>query len=134
MRILLYIVVLVSLLFVPLEKVDVAKLLPIEAVAVYTDGGNVVLETSTKEKGIGADVHQALANLIETTPAVVYLDTARYLFVSKEAMGEVEALKAYLKPTVRVAVCDAAGKVEYAMDYLQVHGRFTPLGEWEATD
>lgn len=132
MRMLLYVVILALLFFVPLERVDVAKLLPIEAVAVYKDGGSVVLETDAGDKGRGKDAHQALQNLIEVTPAVVYLDTAEYLLVSDNAQTEAEALRMYLKPSVKVCVCMAADNVAEAADYLEVHGKLVKLRDWKA--
>ena len=68
----------------PLERLDVAKLLPIQAVAVYTEGDSVVLETDTENKGKGASIADALQDLKENTPAVVYLDTAEFLMVSEQ--------------------------------------------------
>ena len=130
MRILLYIVILAMLFLAPLERVDVAKLLPIEAVAVYTEAGAVVLETDSGDKGRGADAHQALQDLINTTPAVVYLDTAEFLLVSEAAVAEVESLRAYLKSSVKVCVCEAAEHVTDAVDYLEVHGNLPRLRDW----
>lgn len=122
MRIVLYIVILAILFFVPLERVDVAKLLPIEAVAVYMDEGNVVLETDTEHKGRGADVPQALESLKENTSTVVYLDTAKFLILSEDARLHLNALRSYLKPSVKVCIGDARGQVKNVAKYLDVHG------------
>lgn len=122
MRVVLYIVILAILFFVPLERVDVAKLLPIEAVAVYMEEGNVVFETDTEHKGRGADVAKALENLKENTPAVVYLDTAEFLIVSEDAQSHLNALRSYLKPSVKVCIGGARNHVKDAAKYLDVHG------------
>ena len=131
MRRLLYALLLVSLLFVPLNRVNVANLLPVEAVAIYVDGERVVLETDTEHTGGGKTVEEALVNLKENTPLVVYLDTAEYLLVSPDATERVESLRPHLKPSVKVCVCQAAGKVKNAVEYLQVHGDLPPLKNWK---
>ena len=133
MRFIIYIVILLLLFLAPVQRVDVAKLLPIQAVAVYLDAGEVVLETDTEDKGSGKDASQALEELKNNAPAVVYSDTAEYLLVSQEAVSSVEQLRAYLKPSVKVCVCDAAGKVKDAAKYLDVHGDLTELRHWNGT-
>ena len=127
MRMVIYIVILAILFFVPLERADVAKLLPIEAVAVYMDAGDVVFETDTEHKGRGVDVTKAIENLKENTPAVVYLDTAEFLMVSEEALSEMNALQNYLKPSVKVFVGNAMGKVKQTAKYLEIHGSLPKL-------
>ena len=120
----------IALLFVPLERVNVAQLLPIRAVAVYAEDGVVVLETDTKHLGRGETAEKALENLKVNTPNVVYLDTAEYLMVSNDTVNCVQELRDYLKPSVKVCVCDAAGRVEYAAEYLEIHGNLTKLKDF----
>lgn len=134
MRIVLYILILALLFFVPLERTDVAKLRPIEAVAIYNEGSLLVLETNTEDVGRGEDAESALQNLIENTPAVVYLDTAEYLFVSEGAIAEVDALGAYLKPSVKVCVCEVSGHVQDAVKFAEVHGNWVQLKDWNAAN
>lgn len=130
MRKALYVALLIPLLFVPLRRTNVADLLPIEAVAIYMDGNRVVLETDTQHKGVGENAEKALSELQENTPAVVYLDTVKYLLVAQDAVEQVEDLLPHLKSSVKVRMCDAAGRVEEAMKYLEIHGGFTPLKTW----
>lgn len=130
MRRVLYLVILGLLFFVPLERVDIAKLLPVEAVAVYVENGEVVLETDTQDQGRGTDAADALQKLKDTTPAVVYLDTAEFLLVSKDAVGYVEQLRNFLKPSVKVCICEASGRVKEAVKYLEVHGNLPKLRDW----
>ena len=130
MRRLLYAVILGLLFLAPCERMDVAKLLPIEAVAVYMEKGSVILETDTENKGRGSNATEALQNLKDVTPAVVYLDTAEYLLVSEEAVTCVEELRGFLKPSVKVCVCEAAGRVKTAAKYLEVHEKLPKLRDW----
>ena len=131
MRKVLYAALLIPLLFVPLNRVNIADLLPVEAVAVYADAEQIVLETDTGHKGSGETVETALAALKGNTPGVIYLDTAAYLLVDPDAVELVDSLRPYLKPSVKVCVCEAAGKVKYAVEYLQVHGDFVRLKNWK---
>ena len=131
MRWLLYIVILTSLFFAPLEREDVAKLLPIQAVAVYTENDTIVLETNTEHTGRGETVADALSDLKEKTPAVVYLDTAEYLLVDENATRFLEQLKAFLKPSVKVCVCDASNRVQIVAKYLDVHGKLPKLKDYK---
>ena len=130
MRRILYSMISAALFFAPVERMDVAKLLPIQAVAVYMDGDFVVLETDTENIGRGTDVAHALEDLKKNTPAVVYLDTAEFLLVSPGATDCVVELKHYLKPSVKVYVCDGAGRVKEKAKYVDIHGNFTKLRQW----
>ena len=131
MRKVLYAALLIPLFFVPLNRVDVADLLPIEAVAVYMEGDQVVLETDSEHKGAGENAEAALAALKENTPAVVYLDTAEYLLVASDATEQVETLRPHLKPSTKVCVCEAAGRVKEAVKYLQIHCDLPRLKTWK---
>lgn len=130
MRKVIYALLLSALFLAPVERLDVAKLLPIRAVALYMQGERVVLETDTAHLGSGVDALHALDSLKKNTPAVIYLDTAEYLLVSEAAQSYAEQLRGILKPTVKVCVCDAAGKVQEAAKYLDVHGTVTELRRW----
>ncbi len=127
MRKILYAAILILTYFAPVKRLDIAELLPVEAVAVYTDGIQVVLETDTQNIGRGGTVEQALADLKEKTSAVIYLDTAEYLLVSEDAISTLDKLSEFLKPSVKVSLIDARGKVKEASEYLRVHPDYEPL-------
>ncbi len=130
MRKILYIVILGMLFFAPLERLDIAKLLPVKAVAMYMENDQVVLETDTAYLGRGDSAISALTDLKEKTPAVVYLDTAEYLLVEQNAVEYVDMLRQELKPSVKVCVCQAAGRVKEAVEYLEVHSNLPKLQHW----
>ena len=96
------------------------------------DGDRVVLETDTAHTGAGNTAEQALASLKENTPAVVYLDTAGFLLVSKDAISQVDSLRPHLKPSVKVCVCEAKGQVKNAVSYAEVHQKLPKLKDWKA--
>lgn len=129
MRKILYIAILTLTCFAPVEPLDIAELLPVEAVAVYTDRNDIVLETDTGNIGRGATVEEALADLKTETPAVIYLDTAEYLLVSEDTLLVLEDIAKLLKPKVKVSCCDAGGRVKDAAKYLHVHPQYKMLRE-----
>ena len=131
MRVLIYGIILALLLLVPVQRLDVAKLEPVQTVAIYTEPGSVVLETDTHNIGKGNSVTTALENLEKTTPGVIYLDTAEYLLVSPGAVSYVDGLRQYLSPSVRVSMWDEKGKVDMAAKFLSVRKDLPKLKDWK---
>ncbi len=134
MRIIAYLIILALLLIAPVERLDVAKLEPVQTVAVYTEPGAVVLETDTHNVGKGQSISEALANLEETTPGVIYLDTAEYLLVAKDGEGYVNDLRAYLSPSVKVSMWDGDGEVDRAARFLSVEKHLPRLRHWKTSE
>lgn len=130
MRKLLYGLILLSVFFAPVERVDVAQLLPIRAVSLSQQGTQLLLRTDTNHLGKGKNVQDALANLQENAPAVVYLDTAQFLLVDEAAVYCLDQLIGVLKPTVRVCVCPVPEDLSAAADYLEVHGDLPKLKDY----
>ena len=125
----LYIGLLVFALSMQVDRLDVAKLEPVEAVVVYMEDGLVVLETDTEDEGRGTTVAEALADMKKNTPSVIYLDTAEYLLVAQDARGQVQQLREFLKPSVLVETY-RGGSVKKAAQYAQVHGNCQKLKDW----
>ena len=71
-------------------------------------------------------------HVLKTVPAVIYLDTAEYLLVAEDAVSYVDQLRQVLKPTVKVCVCQAAGRVKETVKYLEVHSNLPKLSQWKA--
>ena len=120
MKIILYIIIVALTLLAPVKRLDIAKLSPVEAVAVYREDGQTVLITDEENIGRGADVHEALADLKESATAIIYLDTARYLLVGKDALAEGEALCRYLRRSVKFGAYNG-GDVKEEAKYLDIH-------------
>lgn len=125
----LYIVLLMFALYAPVERLDVARLEPVEAVAVTRENGEVVMKTDTGDVGRGASVAEALADMKRNAPSVIYLDTAECLLVAENAGEDVESLGQILKPSVLVGNY-AGGDVGDAAAYIRVHGNGLKLHEW----
>ncbi|MBQ8358345.1 MAG: hypothetical protein IJX37_00320 [Oscillospiraceae bacterium] len=133
MRRILYIIILALLFLAPVERLDVAKLEPVQTVALYADENGIVLETDTDNKGRGATVDSAHEDLEQRTPGVIYLDTAEYLLVTQNAVDYVDALRKYLHPSVKVSLWDGEGSVKDAAKYLGVEKDLPKLRQWQAT-
>jgi len=120
MRVIIYIVIVVLVLSAPVERLDVAKLLPVEAVAVYKEAGKVVLMTDTEDRGQADTVEAALKDLKENALGIIYLDTADFLLVGAEAEKEAEELKRFLNGGIRVGGY-SGGDVKEEAAYLDAH-------------
>ena len=120
MRRALYVILIGAALLAPVERVDVAKLLPVEAVAVYGIGELVVIETDSGDKGEGKDSMEALANLRQNCSSIIYLDTARYLLVEEGLNEEAQKLMQEMKRSVKVEVY-RGGSVKETVKYLEAH-------------
>ena len=125
----LYSVILAFALLTPVDRLDVAKLEPVEAVVVYMEDGQVVLQTDTDDIGRGTTAAEALEDMKKNTPSVIYLDTAEYLLVAENAQGQGQQLREYLKPSVLVETY-RGGSVKKATQYAEVHGKCQKLKDW----
>ena len=130
MRKLLYIVILGLVFLAPVKRLDVAKLEPVQTVAVSREADAVMLQTDTGSTGRGETVAQAYRDLEENTPGVIYLDTAQYLLVAENAVDCVDALAQYLKPSVRVSSYSGEIDLKNAAKYLSVHSDLPKLKNW----
>ncbi len=129
MRKVLYVVILLLLMAAPVEKLDVAHLEPVEVVHLGKKGNIITMTTDTGAKGQGMTVSDALADLKENTPAVVYLDTAQYLLVSEAALDAVEESRSWLKGSVQLCLAEEPN-MEIAANYLETHGNLPTLEHW----
>ena len=120
MRVIIYIVLIALSLLVPITRLDISKLEPVEAVAITVVDDRIHLETDTGSKGVGATVKAAVTDLKENAPMVIYLDTARYLLVGEGAGTYVTALKEHLKRAVITAEY-RGGEVRKEAIYLASH-------------
>ena len=120
MRKLLYVLLISLACVAPVKRLDIAKLLPVEAVAVYMDGDAVVIQSDTENTGTGDTVEEALDNLRENTTQVIYLDTARYLLVAEGSADAASQLLPQLKKGIKVGPYNG-GNVKEEAKYLDAH-------------
>jgi len=121
MRILLYVVILAAMFFAPVDRLDIAKLEPVEAVAVYMEDGLITLQTDGEDIGRGTTAQEALADLKENALAVIYLDTADYLLIGEGAEGAAQDLRQHLRKSVQTGKYNG-GNVKEEAKFLDVHG------------
>lgn len=120
MRKILYLILIGLTFIAPVERLEIAKLEPIEAVAVEVRGEAVILKTDTDRQGRGATVEEALSDLKQNTPAVVYLDTARYLLLAENARHLQAQIAPYLRRRLEIGSY-SGGNVREELEYLQAH-------------
>lgn len=130
-RISIYILIIVLVFTAPVTRIDVGTLRPVEVVAIHQENGELILQTDTGDLGRGADVESALRDMKQKTPAVIYLDTAKYLLVDINVQHDAEALRGYLKSNVKVALfCDRID-LKYAGMYLDVQDDLMAFEDWK---
>ena len=127
----LYALILAGALLAPVEKADVAKLRPVEVLYIRKDGDAVILKTDTDDVGIGTDVTAALEDMKQTSPAIIYLDTAEYLLIGPGAQEDARALEETLKRDVELCLAEQEPDLELAADYLPAHGKLPRFSDWD---
>lgn len=130
-RIIIYVLLLALVLVVPVERMDVGKLEPVQAVWAYRENGEIVLETDTQDRGSGATVEEALADMKERCLGIIYLDTAQFLLVSEDMREQIPALGQHLKGSVALCQWDGQGRISDAAKYLAAHKIGNKLKNWK---
>ena len=129
-----YGVILVALLFAPVETMNISQLHPVQAVSVSCQWGKVVIETDTEDKGIGDTTALALENLKDTTGGIIYLDTAEYLLIGENAEDVAEDLRGVLKGNTKVCKANGVQDLPKAVEYLRIHKDLPRLKAWKRGD
>ena len=119
MKTMLYITLAALALAAPVNRADVGKLRPVEVVAVAHSEGRYTVRTDMGDRGEGSTLSEAVADLGETAPGVVYLDTAEYLLL--EDPIDMAYLTQILKPHVRICGAEPGIPLEGSGIYLDVH-------------
>lgn len=109
---------LAAALWLPDRGTDIGKLLPVELVAVRREEGVFRVETDTGQFGLGNTLEEAMADLRNAAPGVVFFDTADYLLLTRETLTE-EGLSSFFRPGVRVLLAEERIDPEEAAEYLR---------------
>lgn len=108
------------LLLSPAAKTDVGELLPVELLYIYySNEGTLCVETDTGDFGTGETLDRALSDLKATASGNIFLDTADYLVITKEAAPLLPQLWKILRPATQV--CLGAGADAGAAKFLSAH-------------
>ena len=133
-RCILYIIIAIAALSVPVERTDVSDLRPVQTVALYQTPDGYLIETDTGDQGSGGTVDAAYQNLLQTTPGVIYLDTADFLLVSENSQSRIPEIGKYLKRGVRCCVVSGQCDLEEASIFLSVHNDLPQISDWRSGD
>ena len=129
-RIILYCILLAIALAVPIKKIDISDLEPIQVVRMDKQDNNIILQTDTGDQGLGENVQQALENLKQNSAGIIYLDTAEFLAVTENAKEYIGSMKAYLKGKVLVCQWDGEGELSAVGKYMKAHKIGVRLKQW----
>lgn len=116
----------------PFARSDVAKLRPIEVVAVSLDDGKIEVDTDTDADGEGRTLEAAFENMKKTTPGDVFLDTADFLLLEPGCEPLIPGLTSYLRPGCQVCLCIGDLDMERAAAFLRSHEPGVTLQDYRA--
>lgn len=109
--------------WLPAEQKDVGDLLPVRALVVSREEGQLVLDGGEKLRGQGADWNAAMEDLRASAPGDAFFGTADYVILADGAqtvlmdvLGERE-----LRPAAQVYAADGVPEADEAADYLKAH-------------
>ena len=103
-----------------------------ETVFIQKLENGIVIETDSGDRGAGATMKQAAEDLKEKADGVIYLDTADYLILNREAEALLYQLQSNQKQ--EVALCGTEGRidVEEITPFLRAHKPQLRLSDWRA--
>ena len=106
--------------WLPFQGTDVATLEPAEALYVSLEE-QVLVETDGGWFGRGETVEQAIADLKESAPGQVFLQTVDYLLLQEGSEEVLPALSSHLRSGCSVCRIEEKPDVEKASAYLRTH-------------
>lgn len=112
--------------FVPDRGTDIGKLLPVELVTVRREESRFRVETDTGQFGLGDTLEEAMTDLKNAAPGVVFFDTADHLLLTEETL-HTEGLSDFFRPGVRVLLVEGTVDPEKAAEYLRSRKAGVPL-------
>ena len=131
-RILLYCILLAVALSIPLKRIDISDLEPIQVVKMDRQDENFILQTDTGDIGIGTSVEKALESLKQNSAGIIYLDTAEFLTVTENAREYVGSIKMFLKDKVRVCQWEGEGELSAVGRYMKSHKIGVRIKQWHS--
>ena len=129
-RIVIYCILLALAMMIPINRIDISDLEPIQAVRMYREDGYVILETDTGDKGIGETVKDAVSDMKKRSEGIIYLDTAQYLVIDENAQDDVSRIRPFLKEKVRVCLSEGLDKLSDLAKYMKAHRIGVQLKNW----
>lgn len=130
MRAVIYVMLIAVLCFIPMQRLEIADLDPVQAVWVHRMDDRLILRTDTGAIGVGETIEEALDDMKRRSSKIIYLDTAQYLLVSEAVKEEIPSLYPYLRRTVRVSQWSGEGNIKDAVQYVDTHKFGEKLSCW----
>lgn len=118
----------------PFSGTDVAKLHPVEVLAVSRESGYLAIHTDTGLVGRGEDLRTAFQRLERISTGEVFFDTANYLLISQDCLDAVEGLSCYLRPACQVYLYNDKELLEDVAKYLENHKSHITLLDYRKGD
>lgn len=103
------------------QRTDAGNLQPVALLQLYRQGTTLVIETDTGDEGRGETLSLAFENLKQTTPGVIFLETADFLLVTADAVRYLPELTDILRPGTEVLLISQTVDAESAAKYLDCH-------------
>lgn len=126
----LYAIALTLLGLSPQRGLDIGKLSPVETVWLGAQNGQIVIQTDDGNFGRGPDVQKAMQTLRDSSPAVIFLETADYLIVEQGQESLLEQVYAYFRPSCMICTAANTPDLQKATEFLQIHEPQSNLRQW----
>ena len=117
----------------PHPAVDIARLDPVRAIYLYTDGAAMTIETDSGDSGSGPNLEAAYADLRNNADREIFLDTAEFLILDPD-VSITEPFYELLRPTTQVVFSNEKPNLETISDYLTIHPPEITLAKLRATN
>ena len=91
-----------------------------------------MIQADSGDRGAGATMKQAAEDLKEKAHGVIYLDTADYLILNREAEVLLPQLQGNQKQEVALCEADEQIDVEKATSFLRAHTPQLKLSDWSS--
>lgn len=131
-RIIIYCILFACATIIPIDRIDISDLEPIQAVWMYEEDGVICMKTDTADVGKGESVEQALQDMKLKSEGIVYLDTAEYLLVSEKVQNQIMHIRPYLKSNVKIAEWIGDSSIADAAQYMKAHKTGVKLKKWKS--
>lgn len=118
--------------WLPFEGTDVARLEPAEALYVSLEERQIFVETDSGWFGRGDTVEDAVADLKETAPRQVFLQTVDYLLLQEGSEELIPELYSHLRSGCSLCLVEERPELEKASAYLRAHRSKLTLQHYRA--
>ena len=113
------------------RRTDISRLCPVEMLYIYMDGQKFVAAADTGSWGSGDTWQEAFADLENTTPGVIFLDTTEYLLITEEVEPWLAEMNQRLRPSIKVVVMNGEPQWENLSAWLRSRNAGTTLWKCE---